>query len=218
MSIKDISARRGITSYAKVQKVISALIRGKRMFVNKKNIRALKLLNVGCGPYIYPQFINLDYHWMPGISICWDITKKKYPLSSGSLEGIYSEHCLEHISLPDCRKNLEEYYRLLKPGGTIRIIMPDGGLYFNIYNKKLNGEKAAMPYDESYISPMARINGLFRNHGHMFIYDFETLRILLENAGFKDIRRASYREGRNKDLLIDTDWRAVESLYVEASK
>jgi predicted SAM-dependent methyltransferase len=181
-------------------------------------MNGLRLLNVGCGDFIYPQFINLDYVWRQGIDICWDITKKPYPLADGSLDGIYSEHCLEHIPLPACEKNLAEFYRLLKPGGSIRIVVPDAELYFTIYNRKLNGEKIAMPYEESYISPAARINSLFRSYGHEFIYDFETFHILLDKAGFKNIRKEKFMEGRNKDLLIDTDWRQVESLYVEASK
>jgi predicted SAM-dependent methyltransferase len=192
--------------------------RSHAIFVNKDRIRDLKLLNIGCGPNIYPQFINLDYSWQPGINICWDITKKPYPLSNDSLDGIFTEHCLEHISVPACQKNLEEFHRLLKPGGTLRIVVPDAEIYYTIYNKRLNGEKIAMPYEESYISPNARINGLFRNHGHQFIYDFETFRIMLQKAGFKDIKKEKYREGRNPALLVDTDWRAVESLYVEASK
>jgi len=218
MAVKDISAKRKITSYGKVQIAISGLIRGRRMFADQQRIRSLRLLNVGCGDHIYPQFINVDYTWRPGIDICWDITKKNYPIANDSLEGIYSEHCLEHIPLADGQKNLEEFYRMLKPGGTVRIVVPDGGLYFSIYNRKLNGEEVAMPYEETYLTPMARINSLFRSYGHMFIYDFETFRVLLQNAGFKDIKKANYMEGRNKDLLIDTDWRAVESLYVEASK
>jgi len=176
------------------------------------------MLNVGCGPNAFPEFINLDYWWTPIVDICWDITKKPYPLASESLEGIYSEHCLEHIGYEDMRKNLREFYRMLKPGGVLRIVTPDGEIYMDIYHKRKTGGKELMPYEEGYITPMARINGLFRNHGHKFIHDFDTLKTLLEEAGFKSVRKCSYRVGSDQRLLIDLEIRADESLYVEGIK
>ncbi len=65
---------------------------------------------------------------------------------------------------------------------------------------------------------MARINGIFRNHGHRFIYDFETMKRLMEEVGFKSIKKCSYRNGTDQRLLIDQEWRSPESLYVEAIK
>jgi hypothetical protein len=59
---------------------------------------------------------------------------------------------------------------------------------------------------------------LFYGHGHRFIYDFQTLKQHLKEAGFKNIVRRSYREGKNPDLLIDREDRKVESLYIEAEK
>jgi predicted SAM-dependent methyltransferase len=211
------SFNRKLTSYAKVQIEISQIIRGTRIFINKNRIRDKLMLNVGCGPNPRKDFINLDYNWSPGIDICWDITKKKYPLKNHSLEGIFTEHCLEHISLQDCEKNLSEFHQLLKPGGTLRIVVPDGELYVDIYQRRKNGENIKMPHEQGYITPMARINGIFRNHGHQFIYDFDTFKILLEKADFRNIKKEAFMKGRDPRLLIDMEWRSDESLYVEAT-
>lgn len=216
--LKKFSFKRHISSYAKVQYTVSALIRGNSFFLAKKKIQKSKLLNVGCGPYPHPDFINLDYHWNRDIAICWDITKKAYPLPTSSIEGIYTEHCLEHISFAEFEENIKEFYRMLAPGGTVRIIMPDGELYIDIYQRKKNGETVKMPYEEHYISPMARINGIFRNHGHKFIYDFVTVKRIMEKAGFKNIVKESFGHGRDPRLLIDMQWRSDESLYVEGVK
>ncbi len=212
------SFKRKITSYTKVQQFVSKLIRCKSIFVNKRSIRAFKFLNVGCGSNPQAGFINLDYHWTPSIDICWDITRKPYPIPNETLEGIYTEHCLEHVTLSACEINLQEFYRMLKPGGTLRIIVPDGEIYLAIYNRRKNGEQIDMPYEKGYITPMARVNGIFRNFGHKFIYDFETFEKLLIKEGFTNVKKEKYAKGRDHRLLIDTDWRAVESLYVEASK
>jgi predicted SAM-dependent methyltransferase len=211
------SFNRKLTSYAKVQIGISQIIRGSSIFINKNRIKDKLMLNVGCGPNPRKDFINLDYNWSPDIDICWDITKKKYPIKNQSLEGIFTEHCLEHISLQDCQKNLSEFHRLLKPGGTLRIVVPDGELYVDIYQRKKNGENIKMPHEQGYITPMARVNGIFRNHGHKFIYDFDTFKILLEKADFRNIKKEVFMKGRDPRLLIDMEWRSDESLYVEAT-
>ena len=150
--------------------------------------------------------------------MCWDIVKRAYPFPENRFRGIYTEHCLEHIGLDDLKKNLAEFYRLLKPGGRVRIVVPDGELYLDLYQKQKQGENVKMPYQEFYVSPMARINGLFRNHGHQFIHDFETFRILLAEVGFKDIAKCSFMQGVEPILLKDSEYRRNESLYVEACK
>jgi len=210
--------KREITDYGKIKLFISSIIRCRTIFISEKRISNKKLLNIGCGDNVRKDFINLDYNWRKGQELCWDITQKPIPLKENTLEGIYTEHCLEHISLNDCRKLLKQLYRLLKKDGIFRIVVPDGELYLDIYHKKKNGENVKMPYEESYITPMDRINGLFRGHGHLFIYDFNTMKKILFEAGFRKITKSSYMTGNNKKMLIDTEWRKNESLYIEAIK
>lgn len=90
-----ISARRSIWSYNKVELVVAALIRGRKSFMNVKTEGLI--LDVGCGPKSNPKNINLDYTWRLGIDICCDITKG-LPLSNQYVSGVFTEHCLEHIS------------------------------------------------------------------------------------------------------------------------
>lgn len=210
---------RAFTSYTKVQIFIGAFVRGRTCFISPETFKHLDYLDVGCGPFVNQKvFVNLDWEWRPGVQVCWDIVKRAYPFPENRFRGIYTEHCLEHIGLDDLKKNLAEFYRLLKPGGRVRIVVPDGELYFDLYQKQKQGESVKMPYQEFYVSPMARINGLFRNHGHQFIHDFETFRILLAEAGFKDIVKCSFMQGVEPILLKDSEYRRNESLYVEACK
>lgn len=212
------SFNRKITSYSKVQQVVASIIRSEKLFVKRQRIKGLQYLNIGCGPNPMKDHVNLDYAWTPDIDICWDITRKPYPLADGSLQGIYTEHCLEHISYADCFRNLQEFKRMLRPGGVVRIVVPDGELYFDLYRRRRQGETVTLPYEEGYDTAMHRINGIFRNHGHQFIYDFETFSHLLKKAGFTQIERKSFGTGRDPQLLVDTADRAFESLYVEAVK
>jgi hypothetical protein len=68
------------------------------------------------------------------------------------------------------------------------------------------------------MTPMMYANRAFRAHDHKFTYDFETLGRLLTQVGFVEVAKESFKKGRNQSLLIDSEHRAVESLYVEGMK
>src|ERR1700722_13627304 len=214
----DLRLDRPITSYAKVQAFLSPIMRGKKLTIRRNRIKDKVLLNVGCGYNPKDNFINLNFEWNPGIDICWDITAARIPLPSNSLEGVYTEHCLEHIPFEKCFENLKEFHRLLKPGGTVRIVVPDGQIYFDLYQAKKTDKSVQLPYAENEETPAISINRIFRSHDHLFIYDFETMALLLGKVGFRDIKKESYGTGRDGRLLIDQAHRAVESLYVEATR
>ena len=50
------------------------------------------------------------------------------------------------------------------------------------------------------------------------MYDFQLLKLLLDRLGFESARKVNFREGRDPILLIDSESRRSESLYVEAEK
>jgi hypothetical protein len=62
------------------------------------------------------------------------------------------------------------------------------------------------------------VSRIYKDWGHKFIYDFQTLEALLARRGFADISRESYRSGRDPVMLQDSEEHVKESLYVEASK
>jgi predicted SAM-dependent methyltransferase len=218
MPLSSFSFKRPISSYSKVQAFLTVLARGNTVFINRNRIRDKVLLNIGCGPEMNGNFINLDYSWFPSLDVCWDIVKKKYPFPDGCMEGIYTEHCLEHIPYESCIENIKEFHRLLKPGGTLRIIVPDAQIYFDLYQARKTDKSVKLPYSDREETPDISINRIFRSHGHLFIYDFETFQLNLQKAGFKNIVKETFRKGRDNRLLIDREHRAVESLYVEATK
>lgn len=215
--------KRRLTSFAKVRAFVGAIKRNRRFLVDHGKLAQKTYLDLGCGPNTDPEFINVDYGWHPGIDICWDITKP-LPLSDGRIKGIYTEHCLEHLP-PDCIESvLQDCFRLLASQGTLRIVVPDGELYLRAYCATLSdGDRTRIPYSESdqigeIYSPIMSVNRIFREHGHLYIYDFDCLRRLLEKTGFTDIRKCAFRDGRDPNLLRDSPSREVESLYLEARR
>jgi predicted SAM-dependent methyltransferase len=227
MPLASISLHRPLTSYAKVQALVGDLIRNRKFQLTRPRVRELKYLDVGCGPNTHPQLINLDFLWHPTVDVCWDI-RRGLPFADGSLQGVFSEHCLEHFSLPAAQALLREIRRVLAPGGSVRLVVPDGELYLLTYARQLQGDQTkAFPYqadeqqDLSW-TPIMSVNRVFYQDrespfGHRIIYDFQLFENLLKQSDFTAIKRSSFGEGRDPQLIADTPSRRGESLYVEAS-
>ena len=221
----NLSLSRNITSYSKIQWAMGQILRNKRWQTRTNRIKSLKYLNIGCGSNIHNNFINLDYCWKPGIDLCWDL-KKDLPFEDGSLEGIFSEHCLEHIFLQNTISLLTEFKRVLAAGGLVRISIPDGELYLNIYAQRHQKEDSAnkpdkFPYEDTdkckgIYSPIMSVNRIAKDHGHLYLYDYDLLQTILTQVGFVDVTRTNFGQGHNQNMLIDSEHRAIESLYIEA--
>lgn len=211
---------RSITDYSKVQWAIGAVRRNTAWF--RPEIPAGAYLNVGCGPNIAAGFVNLDYAWRPGVDLCCDVTRP-LPIAASSIGGIYTEHCFEHLPLDGGRAFLAECLRILRPGGVIRIVVPDLEMYARRYVDRLDGRATALP-NAYFVNrtgvdlPVALINELFYGSGHRFIYDYRALADLLQEAGFAGPAKLAFRQGADSRLLIDDEAHISESLYVEARK
>jgi predicted SAM-dependent methyltransferase len=215
-----ISASRKLSDYSKVRRFITRLMRNNRFL--HPTVEPGSFINLGCGPNIRAGFVNIDADWVPGLDICCDITRG-LPFPDGSVGGIFSEHCLEHLSLEDGRALLRECWRVLAPKSLIRIIVPDLELYVRAYAKHLDGASVVFPNEyfanRSNVSlPVALMNELFYGSGHRFIYDFHALSGLLGEARFHEIEKHSFGAGSDERLLIDSPGRRSESLYAEARK
>jgi predicted SAM-dependent methyltransferase len=207
-----ISFRRPLSDYSRVRALYGQILRGRRCQLRR--IKEQLYLNVGCGPKLIHGFVNLDYLWVPGIDLCWDITQG-IPLPDHSLQGIYSEHCLEHLEKSVVTDIMRDFHRLLTPTGTVRIVVPDAELYINLYVRARSGEAVKFPYVEGKCLPIEPLNRIFRDHGHLYAYDFCSVQEMILSAGFCCATRVSFMHGRDPKLLVDSPERAAESLYVE---
>lgn len=88
--------------------------------------------NIGAGSFSQPGWINVDLpseHYSrvqrPGF-IAHDLTTlADLPIETGSAEAVYCSHTLEHVPNDAVAKTLSEAYRILAPGGFLRLIVPD---------------------------------------------------------------------------------------------
>lgn len=228
MPLSTLSLNRPLTSYAKVRAGIGLMVRNRHFQLHRSRVTNCRYLDVGCGPNSHPGFINLDYLWHPGIDVCWDVSRG-LPFATGSMLGVFSEHCLEHFPPVQALALLRETSRVLAPGGRLRIIVPDAELYLRAYWAQIQGHhEDRFPYQaeeeqRGLWTPLASVNRVFYQDraspaGHCQMYDFKHLALLLQACGYDQVTRCRFGAGADSKLLIDTPDRACESLYVEAVK
>jgi SAM-dependent methyltransferase len=83
-------------------------------------------VNLGCGNSFFDQagWINLDYE-SQSVSVVEADLANTIPLPDAVADFIYSSHLIEHLRPDQVRSFLLECFRILKPGGTLRIVTPD---------------------------------------------------------------------------------------------
>lgn len=188
-----------------------------------------QLLNIGCGGRGKPGWVNVDVFPAPGVTCTFDC-RKRLPFADNAARGIYTEHFFEHIDYTEeAPYFLAECRRVLKPGGVLRIVVPDAEKYLRAYCEAgwetisqvrgLNAEHFD-PYAECrYHTKMELVNEVFRQaYDHKFAYDFETLAFLLQTYGFSQVVKQDYGCSLLAELCIDQARRQSESLYVDAVK
>jgi predicted SAM-dependent methyltransferase len=132
---------------------------------------------------------------------------------------VFSEHVLEHLEYPGQAKTLlREAFRVLKPGGRLRVIVPDAEKVIRAY---VAADLPLLNRLAPCNSPIEAVNRIFRENGfHRYAWDYALLEETLRQIGFIEIRHASFRDSPIADLNVDHDepGRIEQSLYVEAVK
>lgn len=96
-----------------------------------------KLINLGCGPRFHTSWTNLDFNSThPSVKQCNLLNGIPYP--NDFFDAVYHSHVLEHFSKYQAKIFIQECYRVLKPGGTIRVVVPDLEGIIKVYLRELN--------------------------------------------------------------------------------
>ncbi|GFK94871.1 hypothetical protein NNJEOMEG_02719 [Fundidesulfovibrio magnetotacticus] len=140
-------------------------------------------------------------------------------LPSGVYDVVYTSHTLEHVPHFKIEQSMAEINRIMRPGGLLRISVPDLEKAARAYLEKdksyFCNEDTIHPADHlgfgsmfmnQVISPghqtLAFDSALepLGSYAHTYNYDFEMLRILLEKWGFGDVVHSAYRESSLEEL------------------
>lgn len=152
---------------------------------------------------------------------------RRWPLEDGSLEFVYADNVIEHITLPAARVMLAEAYRCLEPGGVIRLVTPDIRAHVELYLAGAGSldTPAAAHYRDMGLTvehpiDLVRIPiGSFGHHAG-YVYDLDTLDQEFKRAGFHSTLRC-WPGASEHPALIGLDQRGHEGgaqLAVEATR
>jgi len=196
---------------------------------------AVDRMHIGCGNVILDGWLNVLYERRQeygrleqrgkGWFLNYDLLGP-WPVEDNSLSFVAGSHMIEHLDLNHGLMLTAQAYKALKSGGTIRLSCPDLETYARRY---VAGDKAF--FDQ----PLIREWCAFTNAqtpgqvfiakaydsggAHKWFYDFESLKNILERAGFTNIRKVGRLEGKTPDLpLLEPAQRELETVYVEAVK
>jgi len=158
-----------------------------------------------------------------------DITKGLPGIKDNSVDGAYCSHVLEHMSLNDFRKAIANTYKMLKPGGTFRLIMPDLKVLVDDYlADKAKGDPEAsvrfikrtiMGMDERPPTLKGRATQAFGYLGHLWLWDNESAINELQKVGFKNIRQIEFNDSPDPMFkLVENKERFELCVKLEAVK
>ncbi|HXX44788.1 MAG TPA: methyltransferase domain-containing protein [Candidatus Acidoferrales bacterium] len=100
--------------------VAPRLLSPQRLSAMGTNLR----LNLRCGHLPTPDYFNIDTRELPGVDMIADV--RTLPFHAGTVAEIYAAHLMEHFTESELRSTvIPGWHRVLKPGGLLRIIVPD---------------------------------------------------------------------------------------------
>jgi predicted SAM-dependent methyltransferase len=177
----------------------------------------VRRLNWGCGSHTARGWVNTDIKEGPGIDVSADILDG-LPFDGDSFDYVVSIHALPELSYPELVPALAELRRVLKPGGVLRLGLPDLRKGIAAYEAG-DGDYFQVPEDELQ-TPGGRFIVHMLWYGYtrtLFTPDF--VHELLDKAGFDQIRDCAFGQtdsGHQEITVLDN--RENESFFVEAAR
>ena len=194
------------------------------------------LVHLGCGPFVEPtRWIDCDGSWnarvnswpkpvasllrriakkagggqrpLPGHIRYFDL-RKRFPFDDDSVDAIYAAHVWEHLALSTANKATEECCRVLKPGGILRLVVPNVRDAVEDYLKS-NAPDAALTLNRRlYYRQLEECRSMIYSvylgftdfHYHRFMYDPPQLISLLQASGFGSVSEKSFLESRINEI------------------
>ncbi|HXY94149.1 MAG TPA: methyltransferase domain-containing protein [Acidimicrobiia bacterium] len=157
---------------------------------------AVRKLQLGSGPKLLEGWLNTDCSLVFPANFFLDVTKR-FPFPDATFDYVFTEHLIEHLDYSQGRAMLRECFRVLVPGGRIRVSCPDLSVILDLHRAektpaqdryiRIRVEGAVADRDPSRDAFV--VNNAFRNWGHKFLYDQEALTAALQAAGFAGVTR-----------------------------
>ena len=194
-------------------------------------------LHLGCGLNTPADWLNVDGSWNAKVAkyplikriirrvglipveqfeIPWNSeifihdVRSPLPFQDGGFRYIYASHLLEHLYWEEGQRLIRECLRVLKPGGCLRMVVPDLRAIIEEYNHRDSVENASVKKADRFNDRMLlrarrppsgnflyRIYSLLNDfHSHKWMYDADSLTKCLQDAGFIDVQEMAFCDSR----------------------
>lgn len=214
-------------------------------------------LNLGCGNVRPAGWINTDSSWNANLqripvvgtivnklfsTVAYDTSNleymnlnKRWKFASDSVDVVYASHLFEHLTLKSTDLFLREAYRTLKPGGIIRIVVPD---LYKIARRYISEYESGHEDTTKFImwainmhregqygvsipvwkKVILEIQGY--PHQHKFMYDEKSLSKKMAQYGFTDLLSLEYGVSTYLPEIADVEGKSESylSVYIEGRK
>ena len=170
-------------------------------------------LHLGSAGSVKQGWVNVDFAGHP-TELAWNLLRP-LPFPDETADAVFHEHVLEHFSLSDGLRLIDDSFRVLRPGGVLRVGVPDAGAYAHSYTRGgagvIEGVRPGRP------TPMMALAEIFYSHGHRWMYDAETLAYVMSAAGFTSVAERPFGESAISPAP-DSESRRDETVYVEGTR
>jgi predicted SAM-dependent methyltransferase len=178
---------------ADIRKLRGYQIRNSRIQAYLQN-NSVKKLQMGTSNNPLAGWLNTDLLPTSPRVVYLDATRR-FPFKDDTFDYVYSEHMIEHLEYRGAVSMLHESFRVLRPGGRIRVSTPNLDVLVGLLSEERTADQ------NHYIDFMTGkflpgvddckevfvLNNAFRAWGHKFLYDPETLRATMARVGFENI-------------------------------
>jgi predicted SAM-dependent methyltransferase len=175
-------------------------------------------LHLACGPNVVEGWQNIDI--LRGKDIINLNLTKPLPYKDKSVDAIFHEHFIEHLTKTEAESFLKECRRVLKPGTVMRIGWPDLNLLLKAYFLRgrkyrdyvlpaLDNHRYGTNWDEIF-------SDCLFSWEHRYAYTARHLKLVLESAGFKNVK-VMKRGDSDQDIALDFR-NDPATTYIEATR
>jgi SAM-dependent methyltransferase len=206
-----------------------------------------RYVQYGCGFTAPAEWINYDasptlrFERIPVLGKLYTRNKQRFPINvnfgdivkglpekSNSCDSIYCSHILEHLAYNEFLTAIKNTYKILKPGGTFRGVVPDLRAAALSYIEEYNHIDA--PANELMRSTMlgienrakslsANIKSFYGNSKHLWMWDYKSLEFELKKTGFVSIRECQYGDADDPVFkLVEEEGRFFQAAAFECKK
>ena len=197
------------------------LLASPRIIDDYLKTNKVRKLQIGAGTFNKSGWLNSDIE--PQIGQAYLDATQRFPVPDRSFHYVYSEHVLEHLEYEQGMNMLRESYRILAPGGAVRVATPNLLKFIELFQTSKNKQMQAFmnlkmdlfewprtPDPECYI-----LNRESHDWGHQFLYTPLMLRASLQSLGFRNIKE--FQPGESDEATLRNSEERIHGVMKEAN-